>query len=142
MFNLFFEEEKELETYEVPKKPNHFDIYNKLVQKQNADDLKKYFNGFLFINQLSFNKNTLGFSVMLNSSNLENEHIFEVAKSLAPKVGYSKFIKADKIDKDLDIITWYFKVNLETAKRYKEMLSKEEFKKLEGLYKENKDLNL
>jgi len=141
MTNLFFEKEKEIEKYEVPKKPTHFDIYDKLVRKLEVNETeKRYFNGFLFINQLSFNKRTLPFSVMLNSSPINNEQIFEIAKYMAPNVGYNKFIKKDKEDKDLEIIRWYFKVNIETAKRYKEFLSKEELKKIKEIYKENKDL--
>jgi hypothetical protein len=140
MTDLFFEKEKEIETYDIPKKPSHFDIMNKLMRKQEVSDLdKKYFSGFLFINQLSMNKKFIQYAIMLNSSPLNDEQIFEIAKFLAPNIGYIKFIKKDKEDKDLEIIKWYFKVNTETAKRYKKYLSKEEFKKLKELYKENKD---
>ena len=137
MNNLFFKEEKEIETYKIPKKPSHFDIYGKMVkgEKISKED-KKYFDGFLFINQLSFNRKFLPYSVMLNSLPLNNEQLFEYAKFLAPIVGFNKFIKKNKTDSDLLAISWYFKVNLETAKRYKQYLSKKELKEINELYKE------
>jgi hypothetical protein len=52
-------------------------------------------------------------------------------------LGYVKFVKKDK-EENLDFIQWYFKVNYETAKRYKKQLTKEELKEIEILYKENK----
>ena len=83
----------------------------------------------MFINQLSMRKDTLPISVMLNSSKTEDEHLFEIAKILAPKVKFIRFIKKQK-NENLDDIMWYFKVNYETAKRYKKQLSKEELKKM------------
>jgi hypothetical protein len=64
-----------------------------------------------------------------------DEHIFECAKVLAPKLGFKKFIKVDKKE-DLDYIMWYFKVNYETAKRYKNQLSDKELKEIKELYNE------
>jgi hypothetical protein len=139
---MFFEkEEKKIETYAPPKKPSHFDVYGKLVKKENVSEIeKRYFNGFMFINQLSMRKDTLPISVMLNSSKTEDEHLFEIAKILAPKVKFIRFIKKQK-NENLDDIMWYFKVNYETAKRYKKQLSKEELKYIKDLYNEFKIVN-
>jgi predicted ATPase with chaperone activity len=139
---MFFEkEEKKVETYNLPKKPSHFDIYGKLVKKEQILDIEKqYFNGFMFINQLSMRKNTLPISVMLNSSKAYDEHLFEIAKILAPKVKFIKFIKKQK-NENLDDIMWYFKVNFETAKRYKKQLTKEELKYIKDFYNEFKTAN-
>ena len=131
---MFFEEEKtKVEEYIQPKKPSHFDVYGNLVKGKETD--KKYFNSFMFINQLSMDKIFLPYSIIFNSSKMEDEHLFECAKILAPKLGFKKFIKANKKE-DLDYIMWYFKVNYETAKRYKNQLSKIELKEIKELYNE------
>ena len=130
---FFVEKKKEIEEYKVPKKPSHFDVYGNLVKGKEAD--KNYFNPFIFINQMSMDKRFLQYSIIFNSSKMDDEQIFECAKILAPKLGFKKFIKVDKKE-NLDDIMWYFKVNYETAKRYKNQLSDKELKEIKKLYNE------
>ena len=138
MLDLFFGKEKEIEKYEPPKKPSHFDIYNKMIKGNVTKEDEKYFNGYLYTTQLSFKKEFLPLALILNQSFVDNRVIFEIAKVYANKTKFIKFIKKDKPDKDLETICWYFKVNKETAKRYKKMLSKEELKEIKELYNEVK----
>ena len=139
MNGLFFEEEKkkEEEKYIPPKPPSYFDVFNKLKNRiANKKDLK-YFDEYMFITHLSFNQNTLQYAILLNNSFIKPEHSFEIAKFLVPNLPYIKWIKKSKPDKDLNAIMWYFKVGKETAKRYKEMLSKEELEEIKEWYKES-----
>jgi len=133
MTDLFFKKEKKIEKYEIPKKETHFDIIKKINY---SSKYNKNFNGILFLKQLSYSKKYILFSNLLNVSKLNNEQLFEIAKDIIPKVGFIKFIKKEKEDKDLSAIMWYFKVNKETAKRYKNQLSKKEIKEIIELYKE------
>jgi len=137
MNGLFFEEEKKKEEkYIPPKPPSYFDVFNKLKNRTAKNDLK-YFDEYMFITHLSFNQNTLQYAILLNNSFIKPEHSFEIAKFLVPNLPYIKWIKKSKPDKDLNAIMWYFNVGKETAKRYKEMLSKEELEEIKEWYKES-----
>ena len=138
MNKLFFDEEKEFETYEVPKKPSHFDILKKLKNRKTDDNDIKYFNTFLFLKQYSNNQNLIGMINFLNVLNIDNEKGYLIASEMLPKLPYIGFPKSkkEKPTKDIESIMWYFKVNFETAKRYLEFIDKDMLKEIKFLFKE------
>jgi len=139
--NIFFDEKKEENVEYKEEKINHFDVMKKIKNNQKLSEKdKNTFDIFLFLTQLSNDMKFIKFANGLNTLKMSNEnlkeYILEFAKFIVPKMGYIKFHKKEKKDKDLEYISKYFNVNLETAKRYKNFLSKKEIKEIIDLYKE------
>lgn len=110
-------------------KPNH--------NSPSLEDIQKI-SPYIFCRWLSGNQYTIQAANQLNlyyEIPIENQfHI--INKAFGGKIKFIKYPKNDKIDnsKDIELLSEYFKINMDLAREYLELISIEELENIRAIY--------
>jgi len=133
--------EPEVFEYKKPKPKNLFSIMNSCIDKRMKPTLKEKqsINEFLFHNILSNNASSLELALMFTTREIPIEFQYDIVNFVMPK-GYIPYPskKKEKINSEIDMISDYYNCSLKVAKKYHELMSKNEIERIVDTFSEGK----